>query len=179
METEVWKDIPEYEGHYSASNFGRVKSIERFVLGKYGQRHISERIMKPATDHYGYLKIVLYKGIIHRTIKIHQLVVMGFYGYRPNGHKSVIDHINGDRSDNHISNLHIVTCRENLSTCFRKNSDKFSSQFIGVSWSKKSKKWHARIDVSGRKKHLGLFSNELDASDAYQKALLNIENYKA
>ena len=48
---EIWKDIPNYEGHYQISNFGRVKSLDRYIISKNGRRifkkglsliHISE-----------------------------------------------------------------------------------------------------------------------------------------
>ncbi len=32
---EVWKDVKEYEGLYQVSNYGRVKSFDRYV------KHIS------------------------------------------------------------------------------------------------------------------------------------------
>ena len=39
-----------------------------------------------------------------------------------------------------------------------------------------SLKWNSRIYYEGIDIHLGLFDNETDASDAYQKALSKIEN---
>ena len=40
-------------------------------------------------------------------------MAMAFLGHTPDGHKLVVDHINGDRSDNRIENLQVVTSRVN------------------------------------------------------------------
>lgn len=34
IENEIWKDIPNYEGIYQASNFGRIKSLKRYGVSK-------------------------------------------------------------------------------------------------------------------------------------------------
>ena len=47
----------------------------------------------------------------------------------------------------------------------------FSSEYVGVHWDIKSLKWRSSIHYDGINIHLGLFDNETDASDAYQKAL--------
>lgn len=48
---------------------------------------------------------------------------------------------------------------------------KHSSKFKGVHWHKGAKKWHARIQIKGKQINLGLFTNELEASKVYKKAL--------
>jgi hypothetical protein len=52
---EEWKDIPQYEGLYQASNLGRVKTFPR-----KGSSH-KEMILKPFENHNGYLEITLWK----------------------------------------------------------------------------------------------------------------------
>jgi hypothetical protein len=47
----------------------------------------------------------------------------------------------------------------------------FSSKYKGVSWNKKSNKWHTQIKLDGKLKHLGLFTDEYEAHLTYQKAL--------
>lgn len=79
-----------------------------------------------------------------------------------------IDHENGNGLDNQRHNLRFVTHRQNGQN--RKNQ-KSSSRYPGVSWFKISKKWEANIQINGRKKHLGLFFNELDAFNAHKQAV--------
>lgn len=74
-------------------------------------------------------------------------------GECPAGH---IDHINGVKSDNRISNLRVVTRQENMrNRSMQKNN---TSGVNGVYWNKLNKKWLASIRVDGRQKHIGLFT---------------------
>ena len=50
----------------------------------------------------------------------------------------------------------------------------FTSKYKGVSWSKRDKKWRARIFLNKQEINLGYFTKELEANEAYQKALLEI-----
>ena len=160
MEEEEWRDVPDYEGLYQVSSLGRVKSF-----------CIREVILAHSVDPYGYEKVTLCKNKVHKQFKIQILVAIAFLGHTPNGYNLVVDHINGIRADNRLSNLQIVTQRENVSVCFRKNSVNFSSKYAGVYWNKGAKKWHSQIGIKNKRRHLGFFSNEEDARAAYQKAL--------
>ena len=80
-----------------------------------------------------------------------------------------VDHIvEGDKSNNVLSNLQMSGSRAN--TTKHRLSLKTSSQYTGVSWNKGANKWQAQIRID-KQKHLGLFEFEIDASNAYQKAL--------
>ena len=63
MKKEIWKDIPEYEGLYQASNLGRIKSLERYVKTYNGkancEKKINEKILKSNKTINGYTKVVL------------------------------------------------------------------------------------------------------------------------
>lgn len=51
-----------------------------------------------------------------------------------------------------------------------KTKDKRTSKFKGVSWHKSNDKWQARITTDGKQRHLGLFSTEEEANEAYLRA---------
>lgn len=86
-------------------------------------------------------------------------------GSEPGPH---LDHINGNRSDNRLCNLREVTNKKNArNACLAKSN---RSGINGVFWSKRSKKWCAQINVSGRRVHLGMFENIKDAAEARAKA---------
>ena len=72
-----------------------------------------------------------------------------------------IDHINGDRSDNHIDNLRLVTQQENT---WNRTKAK------GYYWNKKRGQWLASIMVDNTRKLLGLFIDEQSAREAYLDA---------
>lgn len=80
----------------------------------------------------------------------------------------VVDHINHNTLDNQKANLRNVTHRKNIS--HRKNKSQCYSQYTGVTWHKRSKKWQANIRVNGKTKFLGLFLTEIEGHNAYMTA---------
>ena len=112
---EVWKDIPGYEGIYQASDQGRIKSLERLVRnGSGSQRLVKERILSENKNTDTYYSVMLYKNNESKMKQIHKLVAMAFLGHVPDGNKIVVDHIDHDKLNNKVSNLEVVTQRENV-----------------------------------------------------------------
>ena len=172
IELEIWRDIPGYEGKYQVSDSGRVKNTGRNKI-------LSGSIAR------GYRQFTLTSEGTGKTFRASQLVAMAFLGHIPNGNISVVDHINGDRADNRVENLQIVTNRENSSVCFRTDKEDLSSEYVGVSWVTRDSVWTARIQYEGVNINLGSFNSEIKASEAYQLALrkikygiFNLEDYK-
>ena len=111
LEKEVWRDIPEYEG-YQVSNLGRVKSLERFKKGKNGSSvTVKEKILKPQLVH-GYYQIGLHKNSIQKFYLVHRFVWEAFNGQIPEGYE--VNHINEVKTDNRLSNLNLMTHKENM-----------------------------------------------------------------
>jgi len=56
METiEIFKDIPSYKGYYQISNFGNLRSLERYILvSKKGKRKLKCKILKFNLNKLGY-----------------------------------------------------------------------------------------------------------------------------
>jgi hypothetical protein len=79
-----------------------------------------------------------------------------------------IDHINGVRDDNRVSNLRVVSNMENQRNASRRSDN--TSGITGVSWYKKSSKWKATIRVDNRRKHLGYFDTIEEATAARKEA---------
>lgn len=94
----------------------------------------------------------------------HRVAWAIFHGCKP----AVIDHINGDRSDNRISNLRSVSAFENARNSARKSSNR--SGHTGVSWCSAVNKWRATIQLDGKAKHLGVFQRMEDAIAARLEA---------
>jgi hypothetical protein len=154
---EVYKDVIGYEGIYQISNFGNVKSCKNNL------------IRNPYLEKSGYYSLRLYINSIGKTRKVHQLVAESFLNHKRCGYKLVINHIDFNKSNNKVDNLEIITNREN---CNKKHL-KSTSKYVGVHWNKEKRKWKSTIRINGNRNHLGYFNNELEASEAYQQALLN------
>jgi hypothetical protein len=163
---EIFKDISNYEGIYQVSDHGRVKSLKRYDARNH---LIKERILKPAVNSGGYYVVVLCNGK-PKTYRIHQLEAIAFLNHKPCGYKLVVDHKDFDRLNNHLPNLRLITVRKNTN----KKHLKSSSEYVGVYWHKKAKKWMAQISLNGKTKYIGYFTNELEASIAYQIELKKI-----
>lgn len=108
---EFWKDIPGYEGVYQVSSFGKIRSL-RFNKIKI----MSQKIRKD-----GYYEVSIYKNKNGKSFKTHQLVAMAFLGHKRCGFKKVVDHIDGDKSNNTVENLQVVSNRINTSKDRYKN----------------------------------------------------------
>lgn len=99
--------------------------------------------------------------INYRLYRAHRLAWLYVHGRWP---KEEIDHINGDPSDNRISNLRLATS-SNQRMNSRRRSDN-TSGFKGVWWEKRRGHWVAEIMHEGRRHHLGAFTTAEDAHAA-------------
>ena len=109
---EEWRDIKGYEGLYQISNLGRIKSFDKVIAQKNNSTAIKKgRILKPSTSHSGYYQIVLSKQSIRKSYKVHRLIWLAFYGSIPEGYE--VNHINEIKTDNRLSNLNLMTHKEN------------------------------------------------------------------
>lgn len=179
MDKEIWKAVPNYEGIYEASSHGRIRSLDREITDKRaGVRRIKGRTLKTENkvNGAGYQGVSLCNSGIKEDFSVHQIIAQTFLEHEPKGYEKVVNHIDGDRLNNKVENLEIVTVRENTSVKFRKNSEKFSSSHVGVSYSARVGKWKVTIGFKGKGVHLGYFDCERDGSDAYQTALSKINN---
>ena len=112
-EIEVWKDVKNYEGYYIVSSMGKVKSLDRIVLGKNGASYFrSGKLKSSVTNKWGYLQVLLSKNNKQKLCLIHRLVAEVFIPNPEN--KPHIDHINTDKKDNRVENLRWATRSENM-----------------------------------------------------------------
>ena len=111
---EIWKPIPDYEGRYEVSNFGRVKSLPKMQLGAKGiKRYYKGRIMRLSNAGSGYPScIIFHKDGNSTRILVHRIVGFCFVQGYSDGLE--INHKDGDKLNNHYSNLEWVSRRDNL-----------------------------------------------------------------
>jgi len=165
---EVWKDIPEYEGLYQASNLGNIKSLDR--INSRGQK-LKGKVLKASICSPIYLGVCLYKDNKKKTITVHKLVAYAFLNHKPCGYKLVVNHIDVNPKNNKLYNLELITQRKNAN----KKHIKSSSNYVGVYWEKNAKKWRSSITINGKLKHLGYFTDEKEAAQVYQNELNKIK----
>ena len=78
-----------------------------------------------------------------------------------------VDHVDGNRANNQLENLRIVTVRQNQQNRHKHRNGKL----VGASYHKRNKKWVAKIVIEGKQKHLGYFESEQLAHEAYVATL--------
>ena len=101
---EIWKDAKNYESLYQVSDLGNVKSLNYKNTKK-------EKILSKINNGKNYLSVNLYKNKIKTRIYIHRIVATSFLDNSQN--KEEVNHINGIRTDNRLTNLEWVTRSEN------------------------------------------------------------------
>lgn len=106
---EKWKDIKGYEGYYQVSNYGNVKSMDRVISNGHSLHLHKGRIMKLKGDRYK--EIFLCKEGKGKKFFVHRLVAAAFIDNKDI--KPEVNHIDGNKTNNHFSNLEWCTSKEN------------------------------------------------------------------
>lgn len=121
-EVEIWKPIEGYENRYEVSNHGRVKSLGR-KYDCFGKKKclLSEKIMKLHLHNNGYKVVWLRKDKTHVKFFVQRLVAEAFIP-NPNA-VPVVNHIDCDKTNNHIANLEWMTFSENTTYYYKKKEE--------------------------------------------------------
>lgn len=110
---EEFKDIVGYEDYYEISNYGTVRSKQRYSNCCYGkQRLLKEKIIVPTQDKNGYLRIMLSKNKNKKRFHIHELVARTFIDNY--SEDKVVHHIDYNKQNNYVGNLYVCTRKEHI-----------------------------------------------------------------
>ena len=112
MQKEIWRGIKGYEGWYSVSSLGKIKSHKR--IGR-----TEDKISKTEIKGNKYRQVNLSKKSISKTYRIHKLVACAFFGECPKNKE--INHKDTNKSNNSISNLEYVTHKKNMNHAYENN----------------------------------------------------------
>lgn len=132
---EKWKEIEGYNGRYSISNLGRVANGHGLIMRT-----------RPSKD--GYVRILLFKDRKYKSEYVHILVANHFLE-KPDVEKVEVNHIDGVKSNNVVSNLEWVTRSQNTQHAIR-NGFRFVNPSAGkYGKDSKTSKPVAQCDLNG------------------------------
>lgn len=111
---EIWKDIEGYDGRYSVSNLGSVRSnshtFNYFWRGKWITKTTRTKILRPGVGG-GYLFVILRHDNESKPHSIHRLVASAFLS-NPES-LPCVNHIDGNKLNNKVTNLEWCTAEYN------------------------------------------------------------------
>lgn len=115
---EEWRPVKGYEGLYDCSDWGRVRSHDRYVLRKGGMKALWKgRILKLHRGSKGHYSVNLFKDGVPKTSYVHQLVAEAFI---PNPEKlPLVRHLDDVKENNGVSNLAWGTHSDNRQDALR------------------------------------------------------------
>ena len=142
MNTEIWKDIENFEGLYQISNLGRVRSVDRVVhildpkSNREYNRHFPECIKSTNLDTKGYVMVTLKKDGKTSRYRIHRLVAKAFIP-NPNNLPQV-NHKDENKENN---------CMSNLEWCTNDYNGTYGTRILRISEKRRGKSTHNSIKV--------------------------------
>jgi hypothetical protein len=121
MHNEQWKQIAGFAG-YEISDHGRVRSCDRQITTREGQRPKQRRTLRGkllgrTIDARGYHRVCLWRGNRQFGRIVHRLVVEAFI--RKIGRREQVNHLDCDKANNTLANLEITTFAGNMQHAMR------------------------------------------------------------
>lgn len=134
-----WKPVVGFENLYEVSSNGDIRSLDRWVRYGHGLRLIRGRILKQTVNTHGYYRVALGEKQRFRTKEVHRIVAVAFV---PNPlRKGCVNHKDGRKTNNMVSNLEWVTHSENCQ----------HAQDIGLNGARLSLKQKRAASINGKK----------------------------
>jgi hypothetical protein len=148
----MWKFI--FDGKYEVSDDGQIR---RSAYIKKSGINCEPKLLSQSCDRNGYLKIALsIDNGKPKTFNVHRLIAKAFIGINDG---MVVDHIDGDKKNNNISNLRVVTHSENI----RAHYDKDKKLGRWISFTGGSSPYRIRRKINNEIKCFGTYKTLEDA----------------
>lgn len=126
---EKWEIIPNTESLYEASNLGNIRRDVGFVKNNIngGIRKVGGKILKPKTKKNGYKEVSLNILGSQKMLYVHRAVYSAFNNVNINGLE--INHKDGNKANNNIENLELVTSSENMKHAYKLGLNKIKTYY--------------------------------------------------
>lgn len=118
-DVEEWRPVVGFEDAYEVSNLGRVRRSGRAARtgnGRGGGARIG-RLIAQGDAPGGYVRVQLWKAGRGRAVLVHRIVAAAFIGPVPDGEE--VNHRDGDKKNNAVSNLEYLTRSDNNRHAYR------------------------------------------------------------
>ncbi len=134
---ERWKPVVGYEGYYSVSTLGRVRSEARTISRKDGGRghtvNYRKRIISTPPAGGGHYSLGLNRGGKRKTVEVHRLVFEAFV--RPLLPGEHVHHLNDVKTDNRVENLQALPDVEHKRLTQKRLKEKCAlADFLTLCW---------------------------------------------
>lgn len=171
---EIWKNIPDYDG-YQVSNLGRVRTFNKVTYKNGVKRNWKNRILKYKGKTYatGY-RVDLWKDGKPKTFLVARLVAFTFNNEDITNHKLTVDHIDGNRFNNNLDNLELVSLAENIKRGF--DTGLYKNQIKVKIINKQTNEENTFINLSKGSKFINHNSGYL--SNKLKKNIFENKNFK-
>ena len=148
----MWRWINGYNKSYRIYKSGKVVSF----------KGLKPKILKQPVNSVGYKCVYLYNKNNRKCFKVHRL--LGIYFIKNKNDKPIIDHLDGNKLNNSISNLRWATFSEN-----NINAKNYGKYMRGVYYNKHRKKFTSKFYCleTGKTIQIGSFDTENDAHECY------------
>ncbi len=180
---EIFKDVIGYENLYQVSNYGKVIAKARTLLNKNNKLQFFNAKNKSINDNgNGYKTVNLWINNKGKTFYIHRLVFEAFIGTIPK--QLEINHIDGNKENNNLINLELVTRAENIQHAYKNGLNNGGFGTIN----KRSKTGYSNISIKNssnkkyfcvcirhdKKRYERLFHNLNDAIEYHNSIMIQI-----
>lgn len=157
-----------------ALSYDEVREVFEIIDGQLWRKGYTDssgrvrrnKLVKNVSNHSDGYCTIKFKN---RTVRYHQVIWVLINGDITSD--CILDHIDGDRLNNNIDNLRLVSNRQNSQNrCIHRKG-----KLPGCNLHEPTGKWRAEIWVGGKNRHIGLYSTEQEAHEAYLKAVQQLE----
>lgn len=170
----VWKDVVGYEGIYEVSKCGQVRTKEGKTTSnaRYKKRVWKQRILKQKVSKDDTCRVSLWRNGKERTWLVHRLIAKAFIPKVEE--KDYINHIDGNRLNNHVDNLEWCDHTENNNHAFDNGLMTTNKQIVLMN--KKTKDLKYFRSLAKASEHLGFNSGYL--SGMFKNGRYELKDYE-